>query len=80
MDKTSHRDSFAGGVSLQMTASGEGLGAIRASDVIRKKRDGRELSRAEIRFIVDGYTRESIPDYQASAWLMATLLRGLDPG
>ncbi len=60
-----------------MTASGEGLGAIRASDVIRKKRDGRELSRAEIRFIVDGYTRESIPDYQASAWLMATLLRGL---
>ena len=50
---------------------------IRAIDVIRKKRDGRELSRAEIESLVRGYTDGSIPDYQVSAWLMAALLRGL---
>jgi len=50
---------------------------IRAIDVIRKKRDGRELSRAEIEFLVRGYTLGEIPDYQVSAWLMAALLRRL---
>jgi pyrimidine-nucleoside phosphorylase len=50
---------------------------IRTVDVIRKKRDGQELSRAEIDHIVNGYTSGTIPDYQASAWLMAALLRGL---
>jgi pyrimidine-nucleoside phosphorylase len=50
---------------------------IRAIDVIRKKRDGEELSRAEIDALVGGYTRDEIPDYQASAWLMAALLKGL---
>jgi pyrimidine-nucleoside phosphorylase len=51
--------------------------AFRAVDVIRKKRDGHELSRAEIEFIVRGYTSGEIPDYQISAWLMAALLKGL---
>jgi pyrimidine-nucleoside phosphorylase len=51
---------------------------FRAIDVIRKKRDGLELSRAEIEGLVDGYTREEIPDYQVSAWLMAVLLRGMN--
>jgi pyrimidine-nucleoside phosphorylase len=50
---------------------------IRAVDVIRKKRDGGELSRAEIEYLVRGYTRGEIPDYQASAWLMAAVVRGL---
>jgi pyrimidine-nucleoside phosphorylase len=50
---------------------------IRAIDVIRKKRDGGELSRAEIEALVGGYTRGEIPDYQASAFLMAALLKGL---
>ena len=50
---------------------------IRAIDVIRKKRDGGELSRAEIEALVGGYTNGEIPDYQASAWLMAALLKGL---
>ena len=50
---------------------------IRAIDVIRKKRDGAELSRAEIEAFVGGYTRGEVPDYQASAWLMATLLKGM---
>jgi len=52
-------------------------GPIRAIDVIRKKRDGLELSRAEIESLVAGYTRGEIPDYQVSAWLMAALLKGL---
>ena len=50
---------------------------FRAVDVIRKKRDGQELSRSEIDFFLRGYTKSEIPDYQASAWLMAVLLRGL---
>jgi pyrimidine-nucleoside phosphorylase len=50
---------------------------IRAVDVIRKKRDGAELSRTEIEYLVRGYTRGEIPDYQAAAWLMAAVLRGL---
>jgi pyrimidine-nucleoside phosphorylase len=50
---------------------------IRAVDVIRKKRDGGEHSRAEIDFLVTGYTRGEIPDYQAAAWLMAVVLRGM---
>src|SRR5580704_5876640 len=51
--------------------------AIRAIDVIRKKRDGKELSRDEIDYLVRGYTLGQIPDYQISAWLMAALLKGL---
>jgi pyrimidine-nucleoside phosphorylase len=50
---------------------------MRAIDVIMKKRDGGALSESEVRFIIDGVTRASIPDYQVSAWLMAVLLRGM---
>jgi pyrimidine-nucleoside phosphorylase len=47
------------------------------TDLIRRKRDGVELQRDEIEFLVNGYTRDEIPDYQMSAWLMAVLLRGM---
>jgi len=50
---------------------------FRAIDVIRKKRDGIELSRGEIEGLVNGYTKGEIPDYQVSAWLMAVVLRGM---
>jgi pyrimidine-nucleoside phosphorylase len=50
---------------------------IRTVDVIRKKRDGVELSRAEIEHLVRGYTGSEIPDYQAAAWLMSAVIRGL---
>src|SRR6202521_1202452 len=50
---------------------------IRVIDVIRKKRDGQELSRPEIEYLVRAYTSGEIPDYQGSAWLMAVILRGL---
>jgi pyrimidine-nucleoside phosphorylase len=55
-------------------ASGQ---TFRAIDVIRKKRDGGELSRSEIESLVIAYTRGDIPDYQVSAWLMAVVLRGM---
>ena len=42
------------------------------------KRDGRELSTQEIQFFVQGYTRGDIPDYQAAAWAMAVLLKGMN--
>jgi pyrimidine-nucleoside phosphorylase len=50
---------------------------FRAIDVIRKKRDGLELSRLEIEGLVSGYTKSDIPDYQISAWLMAVVFRGM---
>jgi len=50
---------------------------MRAVDLIRKKRDSGEHSLEEINFLISGYTRGEIPDYQMSAWLMATWIRGL---
>jgi pyrimidine-nucleoside phosphorylase len=46
-------------------------------DIIAKKRDGGELSAEEIEFFIRGYTRGDIPDYQAAAWCMAVMLRGM---
>jgi pyrimidine-nucleoside phosphorylase len=51
---------------------------VRAVDVIIKKRDGLALSKEEISFFIRGYTRGDIPDYQAAAWAMAVLLRGMN--
>ncbi len=50
---------------------------MRAVDVIRKKRDGQTLGRDEIDSFVAGATDGSWPDYQISAMLMATVLRGM---
>ena len=46
-------------------------------DIIARKRDGGELSGEEIAFFIQGVTDGTIPDYQASAWLMAVYLRGM---
>lgn len=46
-------------------------------DIIQKKKEGRALSDDEIRWFVDGYVSESIPDYQISALLMAIYFKGL---
>ncbi len=51
---------------------------MQAVELIRKKRDGAILSTAEINWLVDQYTRELIPDYQMSAWLMAVYWRGMN--
>ena len=52
---------------------------MRAVDVITRKRDGLELTREEIDFFVGGFARGEIPDYQASAWAMAVVFRGMTP-
>jgi len=52
-------------------------GALHAVDLIRKKRDGEAHSPDEIRFLVEGAARETIPEEQLAAWLMAVFLRGL---
>lgn len=50
---------------------------MRAVDIIIKKRDHGELSKEEIEFFVQGFTRGEISDYQVAAWAMAVLLNGM---
>jgi len=50
---------------------------MRAVDIIEKKRDGEELTANEIDFFVQGFTQDTIPDYQAAAWLMAVYFQGM---
>jgi pyrimidine-nucleoside phosphorylase/thymidine phosphorylase len=50
---------------------------FRAIDVIRKKRDGIELSHSDIEGLVSAYTKGDIPDYQVSAWLMTVVWKGM---
>lgn len=47
-------------------------------DLIVKKRNGKELADEEIRFIIDGYTKGDIPDYQMSAFTMAVFFKGMN--
>ncbi len=51
---------------------------MRATDIIMKKRDGGELSREELAFLIGGYVDGSIPEYQVSSWLMAVYWRGMN--
>lgn len=51
---------------------------MRAYDIILKKRRGMELSREEIRFLIQGYTEGNIPDYQMAAWAMAVFFQGME--
>jgi pyrimidine-nucleoside phosphorylase len=53
---------------------------MRAVDVIMKKRSGEPLNDEEIRFVIEGYVRGEIPDYQVSALLMAIFFHGMTPG
>jgi len=46
-------------------------------DIISSKRDGNELSQQQIEFLIKGLTKNKIPDYQISAWLMAVYLKGM---
>lgn len=52
---------------------------MRAVDLIRQKRDGGSLDRSAIQELVTGVTDGTLPDYQASALLMAIFLRGMTP-
>ena len=50
---------------------------MRMYDIIHKKRDGLELSEAEIKWFIDGYVKGEIPDYQVSALCMAIYFKGM---
>jgi pyrimidine-nucleoside phosphorylase len=50
---------------------------VRAVDIIVEKREGKNLSREEMEFMVQGYVKETIPDYQLAAFLMAVFFQGL---
>ena len=56
---------------------------MRAVDIIMKKRGtilnpkGNELTEEELSFLVGGYVKGDIPDYQVSAWLMAVYFNGM---
>src|ERR1700712_315340 len=50
---------------------------IRPAELIHRKRDGEELSPAEISALVLGYTRGEVPDYQLAAFCMAVYFQGL---
>lgn len=50
---------------------------MRMYDLIEKKRNGQELSEAEMTFMIDGYVKGEIPDYQMSAMLMAIYFQGM---
>lgn len=50
---------------------------MRTVDLIHRKRDGEELSPEEISYLIEGYTRNEIPDYQVSAFLMAVFFSGM---
>lgn len=51
---------------------------MRMYDLIMKKRNGGTLSREEISFMIEGYTKGEIPDYQMSAMMMAIYFNGMD--
>ncbi|NJL93060.1 MAG: thymidine phosphorylase [Anaerolineae bacterium] len=50
---------------------------MRATDIIAKKRDGQTLQALEIDWFIQEFTQGNIPDYQASAWLMAVFSQGM---
>ncbi|MGD9678057.1 MAG: pyrimidine-nucleoside phosphorylase [Vulcanibacillus sp.] len=50
---------------------------MRMVDLIYKKREGTELTTEEINYIIDGYSRDLIPDYQMSAFTMAVFFKGM---
>src|SRR5258707_2042114 len=54
-----------------------GLGAVRAYELIKAKRDGKSLSPEQIEEFINGYTRGTVADYQMAAMCMAVYFRGL---
>ena len=50
---------------------------MRMYDLITAKKNGREHTREELEFIVNGFVNGSVPDYQMSAWMMAVCLKGM---
>lgn len=68
-----HISAFCDTISIQKRSD-----IVRAVDIIIKKRQGLELTKEEIHFIINGYVKGEIPDYQVSALLMAICFQGLN--
>jgi pyrimidine-nucleoside phosphorylase len=51
---------------------------VRAVDLIAQKREGGSHAAGEVRWLVEAFLRQEVPDYQMAAWLMAVCWRGLD--
>lgn len=51
---------------------------MRTVELVERKRDGGRLTAVEIAFLIDGYTKDEIPDYQMAAFCMAVVWRGMD--
>jgi pyrimidine-nucleoside phosphorylase len=64
---------------ISMIEKNQETGSMRAVDIIMKKRSGQPLNDDEIRFIIEGYVKGEIPDYQISALLMTIFFRGMIP-
>ena len=56
------------------------VSGMRMVDLIEKKRDGHELTKEEIVYVIKGYTDGTIPDYQMSAFQMAVYFQGMTAG
>lgn len=52
--------------------------SLRVPALLEKKRDGQALTRAEIDFLIAGYTKGEVPDYQMAAFAMAVHFRGME--
>ncbi|NPV52565.1 MAG: pyrimidine-nucleoside phosphorylase [Firmicutes bacterium] len=52
---------------------------MKASWIIARKRDGHELDAGEISFMIDGFVKGEVPDYQMAAFLMAIYFKGMTP-
>ena len=52
--------------------------SVRVPAILEKKRDGEALTTAEIDFLISGYTKGEVPDYQMAAFCMAVFFRGMD--
>ncbi|MCG2676260.1 pyrimidine-nucleoside phosphorylase, partial [bacterium] len=52
---------------------------MRVYDIILKKRNGERLNKKEINFMIEGYCKDQIPDYQMAAFLMAVYFQGMSP-
>ena len=52
---------------------------MNAEDIIRAKRDGRELTRDEINYFIHGLVNGRVADYQAAAWALAVYFQGMSP-
>jgi pyrimidine-nucleoside phosphorylase len=78
--ESAHEFALQIGAGLVVSSASDGTlrnRKMRTVDLIRRKRDSVELSAEEIGYLVDGYTRGDIPDYQVSALLMAVYFSGM---